>query len=133
MCDKNNYGAYNSDSDFSDIEDSEMAPALPKKLAPTLMDVLCSDGKDPNLCLSPRASGDFLSFSEGTRSSPAFSDQQKTGLFEQKVLPTEDGPQVRFFAPKLEQEEKREPVLRQIPMSSLQQENMRRFEQPSSN
>ena len=132
MCDKN-YGPYNSDSDFSDLDDNECAPAQPKKQAPTLMDILCSDGNNPEHVLSPRHSGSFLSFSEATTSSPAFSDHdQKTGLFEAKVLQTEGEPQVRFFEPKLEEPKKKEPVLRLIPVSQLQSENMRLF-RPQAN
>ena len=115
MCDKN-YGPYNSDSDFSDVEDSQNVPAPAKKSAPTLMDVLCSDGKDEQLVLSPRRDGSFLSFSEATTDSPAFSDHQKTGLFEAKVLPQEDGSQVRFLEPKLLEPTRCEPVKRQIPL-----------------
>ena len=85
----NNYGSYHSDSDFSDFEDSEKRPVAEKKAAPTLMDVLCSDGQNPDLCLSPRHSSGFLSFNEASTSSNlAFSDQ-KSGLSETKALSSE--------------------------------------------
>ena len=77
MCENNSYCSYHSDSDFSDFSNPGESSAPPKKQAPTLMDILCGEGKDPDLVLSPRQSGGFLSFSEAASS--AISDH-KSGL-----------------------------------------------------
>lgn len=133
--------SYHSDSDFSDVdENTNRAPAIPKPAASTglsLMSFLCSDEQEQQKVLSPRKSYNFLSFADPSPAQTAFSDE-KPGLFascgnqlEQATMNTDEQNEAPADADNLMDKQK-EPVLRLIPVSKLQAENMRRSKQQSA-